>query len=94
VSVLTEKNMNKAKACGKRLVHEFWAYDIATDIAKETLEKLGISFAVETERRLRDPSATEDLGRHDDWAKIYVEEKDLAAWLATKIEEKINSFGE
>jgi hypothetical protein len=89
-----EKNMNKAKACGKRLVHEFWAYDIATDVAKETLEKLGIPYAVETEGLLRDTSAPEGLGRYDDWAKIYVEEEDLAVWLERKIEEEINSFGE
>jgi len=40
----------------------------------------------------RDPSAPEDLGRYDDWSKIYVEEKDLAAWLEKKIEGEINAF--
>jgi hypothetical protein len=93
VVVLRKIEGERIKTCGKRLVHEFWAYDIATDVAKETLEKLGIPFKVETERQLRDASAPEDCGRYDYWAKIYVEEKDLTAWLEGKIKEEIDSFG-
>jgi len=46
----------------KRPVYDFWAYDIATDVAKEVLENLGIPFKVETEKRIRDPKAPKDLG--------------------------------
>jgi len=77
---------------GRRMIYDFWAHDIATEIAKETLEELGIPFEVETERRVRDPSAPEDLGRCDDWARIYVDTEVLAKWLERRIDEKIRNY--
>jgi len=74
----------------RRLVYEFWADDIPTEIALETLKELGISFKTEEERRVRDPSAPEDI-RYDKWLKIYVLE-DLVKWLERKIDEEINSY--
>ena len=75
----------------KALVYDFWAYDIATDIAKETLENLGIPFEVEIKRKLRDPSAPEGC-KYDDWAEIYVDLDRLAKWVEEKIESEINGF--
>lgn len=77
---------------GKRMIYGFWAYDIATEVARETLEELGIPFEVETERRVRDPSALEELGRYDDWATIYVETEALIEWLGRKIDEEIRNY--
>jgi hypothetical protein len=57
---MSGRNVKKGR---KVLVYDFWAYDIATDIAKETLENLGIPFEVETKRKLRDPSANTTIGR-------------------------------
>ena len=51
---------------GRKMIFDFWAYDAATEVAKETLEELGIPFEVETEKCVRNPSAPEDLGRYDD----------------------------
>jgi len=76
---------------GRRMIFDFWAYDAATEVAKETLEELGIPFEVETERRVRDPSAPEDLGRYDDWARIYVDTEVLVKWLERKIDERIRN---
>jgi len=76
---------------GRRMIFDFWAYDAATEVAKETLEELGITFEVETERRVRDPSAPEDLGRYDDWARIYVDTEVLVKWLERKIDERIRN---
>jgi len=75
----------------KALVYDFWAYDIATDIAKETLESLGIPFEVKTERKLRDPSAPEGC-KYDDWAEIFVDLDRLAKWVEEKIESEINGY--
>jgi hypothetical protein len=75
----------------KVLVYDFWAYDIATDVAKETLENLGIPFEVETRRKLRDPSAPEGC-KYDDWAEIYVDVDRLVKWVEEKIESEINGF--
>ena len=77
---------------GRRMVFDFWAHDIATEVAEETLKELGIPFEVETERRIRDPSAPEDLGRYDDWARIYVDMEMLAKWLERRIDEKIRNY--
>jgi len=52
----------------RRLVYDFWEHDIPTEVTIETLKKLGIPFEIETERRIRDSSVPEDLGRSDDWA--------------------------
>jgi len=75
----------------KAVVYEFWAYDIATDIAKDTLDQLGIPYEVETERRLRDPTAPEGC-RYDEWARIIVDVDELAKWLERRIDEEINSY--
>jgi len=75
----------------KALVYDFWAYDIATDIAKETLENLGIPYEVETKRRLRDPSAPEGC-KYDYWAEIFVDLDRLAKWVEEKIEGEINGY--
>jgi hypothetical protein len=75
----------------KALVYDFWAYDIATDIAKETLENLGIPFEVETKRKLRDRSAPEGC-KYDDWVEIYVDLNRLAKWVEEKIESEINGY--
>lgn len=55
----------------------------------ETLDGLGVPYKVVTRRRVRDLTAPEDC-RFNDWAKIYVDERELAKWLAQKIEEEIN----
>ena len=76
---------------GRRLVFDFWAHDIATEDAEETLEELGVPFEVETESGVRYPSAPEDPGRCDDWAEIYVDTEALVKWLEERIEEEIKS---
>lgn len=76
----------------RRLVYDFWAHDIPTEVALETLRKLGIPFEVKAERRIRDPSAPEDFGRCDDWAKVYVEPEALVKWLERKIDEEIGNY--
>ena len=75
-----------------RLVYDFWEQDIPTEIALETLRKLGIPFKVKVERRTRDPSAPEDLGKHDEWAKVYVDDKALVEWLKKRIDDSIMGF--
>ena len=85
---MSEKSVKNGR---KALVYDFWAHDIATDIAKETLENLGIPFEVKTERRLRDPSAPEGC-KYDDWAEIFVDLDRLAKWVEEKIESEINGF--
>jgi len=85
---MSEKSVRNGR---KALVYDFWAYDIATDIAKETLESLGIPFEVETKRKLRDPSAPEGC-RCDNWAEIYVDLDRLAKWVEEKIESEINGY--
>jgi len=81
----------KFKDGRKAVVYEFWAYDIATDVAKETLDQLGVPYKIETKRRLRDPTAPEGC-RYDDWAKIIVDMEELAKWLERRIDEEINSY--
>ena len=80
-----------ARANGKVLIYEFWAYDIPTDVAIETLDKLGIPYEVKTKRKLRDRSAPEGC-QYDEWAEIYVDVEDLVGWLEAKIEDEINSY--
>jgi len=75
----------------RRLVYEFWADDIPTQIAIETLKELEIPFETEEERRVRDPSAPEDI-RYDNWLKIYVNSEDLVTWLERRIDKEINSY--
>jgi len=75
-----------------RLVYDFWANDIPTEVALETLRKLGIPFEVETKRRVRDPSAPQEFGRYDDWAQIYVDPEVLVKWLERKIDEEIGNY--
>jgi len=75
----------------RKMIFDFWSHDLATDVAKETLERLGIPFEIETERHVRDPSAPEDFGRYDDWAKIYVDKDELVEWLERKIDEEIRN---
>jgi len=75
----------------RRLVYEFWADDIPTEIALETLKELEIPFETEEERRVRDPSAPEDI-RYDNWLKIYVNSEDLVTWLERRIDKEINSY--
>jgi len=75
-----------------RLVYDFWANDIPTEVALETLRKLGIPFKVKVERRTRDPSTPEDLGKHDEWAKVYVDDKALVEWLKKRIDDSIMGF--
>jgi len=72
------------------LVYEFWARDAATEVAKEVLEELRISYKVKTGRMVRDPSAPEDC-RHDEWAEIYVGFNDLVKWLQERIEREIET---
>ena len=36
----------------RRLVYDFWEHDIPTEVALETLKKLGIPFEIETEKRI------------------------------------------
>lgn len=83
---MAEKNVK-----GEVLVYDFWAYDVGTDVAKETLEELGVPFRVETKRRLRDRSAPEGC-KYDEWAEIYVDVEKLVKWIEAKIEEEINSY--
>lgn len=85
---MPRKNLKNGR---EALVYEFWAHDIATEIAKETLDGLRVPSRVETRRKLRDPSAPEGC-KFDDWAEVYVDKEELAKWLERKIDEEINSY--
>jgi len=72
----------------KCLIYDFWAYDIPTEIAEETLKELGIPFEVKKKRQVRDPSAPEGLGKNDEWVEIYVDPEALLKWLENRIEKE------
>jgi len=76
----------------KCLIYDFWAHDIPTEIAEETLKELGIPFEVKKKRRVRDRSALEDFGKNDEWAEIYVDSEALLKWLEDRIEEEIRGY--
>ncbi len=73
------------------LIFEFWAHDIATDIAEEVLSRLGIPYRVRIRRKMRDPGAPKGC-KFDEWAEICVDAKELTEWIERKIDEEINSY--
>lgn len=73
------------------LLYEFWRYDIPTEVARGLLEKLRIPYEEKISKRRRDSLYDQP---YDEWSKIYVEKKDLVAWLKEEIDRKITNYGQ
>ena len=69
----------------KKLVYEFWSGDIPTEIAKETLDELGVPYEVKVVKKLRVKSPR----MYDYWTKIYIDLNKVSEWLAKRIEKEI-----
>ena len=72
------------------LLYEFWRYDIPTEVARDFLKELNISFKEKFSKRKRDGLYGQ---QYDEWSKIYVETKDIVTWLKDGIETRLKQYG-
>ena len=72
------------------LLYEFWRYDVPTEVVRDFLKELNIPYAEKSTKRKRDSLYGQ---RYDEWSKIYIEKKDIVAWLKEKIETRLKQYG-
>jgi len=72
------------------LLYEFWRYDVPTEVVRDFLKELNIPYNEKSSRRKRDSLYSH---QYDEWSKIYVEKKDIMAWLKEKIETRLKQYG-